>query len=422
MRYPNPTFLNKASDIRYKRGRLTIIIVTCLVVLLTVILFVAKISSMQDFYREKYPDLVGAATTEENTADFTIKDYDAIASDNMTETSATTVAETTETTVLGPIIGETTSETTTEESTTATQNNSPDGFKPEENIYFSNYYPLQTISHEERDMALDVLKQEISDYIKEHSEDERIAFRYVNLNSNETLGCNDLEIILPSASYILPIEMLYYKGITDGIYSTIEVRTYQGETIPGGRSYIAENYEPGKQFYMRNLASIAVKNNDYLAINYLLNYMGGIESISSSLYEMGGYIDYSDKYTYEDYTHALINSTYTSSCYDMTQYMRTFYYDYHRDSSTYQQLLNDLANSNINSGISNIFSADNNNLILNVTGTDDNRHAYFAMALIDGEEPFIVAVYAECDSADRAGVIQSDLSTYLLRFISNCHN
>ncbi|MCQ2482265.1 MAG: serine hydrolase [Clostridia bacterium] len=420
MKYPNPTFLNKASDIRYKRGRLTIIIVTCLVVLLTAVLFVAKISSMQDYYREKYPNLVGAATSEENAADFTIKDYDAIASDNMTETSAATSVETTETTALGPIIAETTPEVTTEESTTATQNNSPDRLENEENIYFSNYYPLQTISHEDRDMALDVLKQEISDYIKEHPE-ERIAFRYVNLNSNEALGCNDLEIILPSASYILPIEMLYYEGIAQGTYSSTEVRTYQGDAILGGRSYIADNYEPGKQFYMQNLAALAIKNNDYLAIKYLLDYMGGISTISSSLSEMSGYIDYSETYTYEDYNGDTIKSSNTSSCYDMVQYMQIFYYNYLRSSSTYQQLLNDLANSNMSSGINNIFSKDTNNLTLNVTGTDDERHAYFAMTLVDGEEPFIVAIYSECASSDRAGVIQSDLSTYLLRFISNCH-
>ncbi|MCQ2534060.1 MAG: serine hydrolase [Clostridia bacterium] len=424
MRYPNPTFLNKASDIRYKRGRLLFIAITCLVVLFTLGLFVYKIASMQEVYKREYPELVGAATSESKSYDFEVPDYSSIAASIAADATTTTEMTTTETTPLAPVIIEVTPTPVPESTTEMTQNNAPDGFKTEDNSYFNTSYPLQTVSHEDRDMALDVLKQEISDYIKDNP-NERICFEYINLASNEALGINELEVILPSFAYALPIEMLYYRGIANGLYSTIEVRTYQGEAATGNSSYIADNYEAGKQFYMLNLARYAIRYNDNLALSYLLEYMGGIDTLAPSLNQFSGYIDYASTQVYTDYTGATISSSHTSSCYDMAKIMEAFYYNYLREPETYQHLLNSLDTSNVNSGITNIFSNGAScppaNMVLNVSGTNDTRHAYFAMALVDGEEPFIVAIYSECVNKDRASTIQSDLSTYLARFISNCH-
>lgn len=424
MRYPNPTFLNKASDIRYKRGRLLFIAITCLVVLFTVSLFIYKIASMQKIYEEKYPELVGAATSETKDNEFVVPDYDAIAASILADSTTTTEETTTETTPLGPIVVEV-SPTPIPLPNDITQNNAPDGFPPEDNSYFNNSYSLQTISHEERDMALDILKQQITDYIKDNP-NERICFRYINLSSNETLGVNDLEVILPSFAYVLPVEMLYYRGVANGLYSKIEVRTYQGEKAPGNSSFIADYYEPGKQFYMLNLARIAIRYNDNLALSYLLDYMGGIDTLCPTINGFSGYIDYAQTQVYKDFQGNTISANHTSSCYDMVQFMETFYYSYLREPDVYQTMLNSLATSNVSSGISNIFtngiSCNKANMVLNVTGANDDRHAYFAMALVDGDEPFVVAIYSECQSRDRAATIQSDLSTYLARFISNCHS
>lgn len=419
MRYPNPTFLSKASDIRYKRGRLILIVVTCLVVLLTLVLFISKISSMQEGYKERFPELVGAATSETDDVKFTVADYDAIASQRLADATTTTEETTTES-VFAPIVSATTSEPDSESTAETSQNNSPERWPEEDNIYFGNSYPLQTISHEERDTALDVLKQQITDYIKDHPS-ERIGFRYVSLNSNETLGCNDLEMILPSGAYALPIEMLYYRGIADGTYTTSSVRTYNGDRVPGNRSYIADTYQPGKQFYMSYLAKLAIIYNDNLALGFLLDYMGGTEAICPSIAEISGYINYEDTYIYQNVKGKNIKSNHLSSCYDMAAYMRAFYYDYLTEPSVYQPLLNSLANSEMKSGINNIFEGSKTHPVLNITGTNQDSDAYFAMSLVDGTEPFIVCIYAECASADRAGTIQADLSTYLARFISNCH-
>lgn len=424
MRYPNPTFLNKASSIRYKRGRLLFITITCLVVLFTLGLFIYKIASMQEVYRKDYPQLVGAATSETKDNDFVVPDYDAIAASIAADATTTTEMMTAETTALGPVIKEVTP-TPIPESTEVTQNNAPDGFKPEENYYFNNEYPLQTISHEDRDMALDVLKQQISDYIKDNP-NERICFEYINLSSNESLGVNELQVILPSFAYALPVEMLYYRGVASGLYSKVEVRTYQGYENSSNSSFIENSYEPGKQFYMLNIARIAMRYNDNIALSYLLDYMGGIDTLTSSINEYSGYIDYSSTQVYTDYTGTTITANHTSSCYDMANIMKEFYYNYLRDPDVYQDLLNSLGSSSISSGINNVFtngiSCPQSNMVLNVTGTNDSRNAYFAMALVDGQEPFIVAIYSECSSKDRASTIQSDLSTYLARFISNCHS
>ena len=62
MKYPNPTFLKKASKVKHTRRNRTIVVIVCLCLVTAIILFILKMASMQDKYRKDYPQLVGAAT------------------------------------------------------------------------------------------------------------------------------------------------------------------------------------------------------------------------------------------------------------------------------------------------------------------------------------------------------------------------
>lgn len=375
--------------------------------------FVIKLASDQSKYQEQYPDLVGAATsttTEEeetsSSADESIVESEALAGDESTETTA-------ETTALGPVIQETTLPAETTE-----QVNSPDMLDEPENIYFYNTHSLQSISHEQRDILLDDLKQEIEDYIAAHPT-ERICFRYVNLASNEALGINDLEPICPAGSYALPIEIVYYEMVNEGILNPYNTVTYDGTIPDGGSSYIAATYTAGKQFLIRTCANYAVTYNDRLALSYLINFMGGMDEFNSRITEISGFIDFQSTVLYSDYLGIPYSGTGRTSAYDMAAYCEYLYQGYMNYPSVYQLLINDLYYSSMSTPYRNVFGDEA--IILHSSGRNDTFHAYTDVAIIDGMEPFALCIYVECDSYERACVVQADLSTYVNRFISACH-
>ncbi len=408
MSYPNPTFLTKASNIKKTRKTRTIIAVVVLVVIALLTTFVLWGAHMQSIYAEKYPEMVGAATRETTTI--------ARRTSETTETSEETTETTPpETTVLAPIIA--TEETTTVAEVTE-QVNVADPFIEEEPFYFKTSYPLQTITHEQRDVALDVLKQQVQDYINSHG-NERISFRYVNLNSNETMGINDLNPILPSGAFALPVELVYYQRLETGYLYELSTVTYYGEHDSGESSYIESTYTAGKPFYLRTLAHLAVSVNDNIALNYIMDTLGGIERFWPSIEEISGYINFTEVVTYEDASGSSIRGAGRTSCYDLSAYASSLYYSYISNSELYQPLINDLYYSEKFTPFSTSFGEDAN--ILHISGRNEAMHAYTDVAIIDCEEPIVLVINCECSSYERANEIMTDLSYYLAQYISSCH-
>lgn len=426
MKYPNPTFLQKASGIKHKRRNIAIVIISIITVVTLVCIFVNKVASMQDVYRESFPELVGAATsTKETTTEETTE------STTESTTEETTTTETTES-VFVPIIAST--EETTTESTPATetdeegniiivttqQDNSPEAFvEAETNTYFKNSHPLQTITHEERDMNLDVLKQYVSDYIKNAS-GERICFKYVNLATNEELGINELSPIVPAAAYQLPVQLIFWQRIDVGFMSLNSTFTYDGSPVSGGSSWIASTYEPGKMFYARYLANLAITKNDTFAISCIIDRLGGMDALNTRIAQISSYIGYTSEVIYEDYSGAQQKGTNRSSVYDMANFASYLYQNYLNYPSIYQYLINDLAASEVYTPYSEVFGEDA--LILHVSGRNDELHAYTDVAIIDGKEPIVLVIYAECEDSERATIIFNDLANYVSNFIDGCHN
>ena len=362
---------------------------------------------MQKIYAERFPELVGAGTSEATTKE-------------TTEESTTTIEETTEetieTTILAPVIQDIPEEIIPE---VTEQINVADAFEETDPVYFLNSHPLQTISHEERDVKLDVLKQQVQDFIT-NNPNERISFRYVNLSSNETLGINDLTPILPGASIALPIELVYYSRVSTGYLFPRSTATYYGEVDRGGSSFIADTYAPGKPFYLRTLANLAISQNDNIALSYIINALGGdIPKFWPYVADISNYINFTSNVTYTNSNGDQVRGDGRTSCYDMAEYASFLYFGYKNDPELYQPMINDMASSTVFSPYRTSFGEDA--LILHVAGRNEDMNSYTDVAIIDCEEPIVLVINCECSNYERGVEIQTILSNYVAQYISSCH-
>ena len=416
--YPNPTFLQKASSIKKKRHTRAVVTISVIAALCLIASFVMWGAHMQDIYKKQFPEMVGAATSSPTTS----KKFETSETEETTTEETTT--ETTET-QLAPVVA--TSETTaapesegdggseTEES----QNNSPSQIPAYDPIVFNTSHPIQTISHEDRDVYLDVLKQNILDYM-DANEDERISFRYVNLASNESLGINDLTPIIPAGAFALPCNIVYCEDVAAGTVDPLKSCPYSGEEAPGNNSWIADTYEPGKQFYLGTCAGLTVIRNDSLAFSYLLENIGGIDHVWEEVSTISSYINYTETVTYTDYTGTVVRGSSRSCVYDLTAYMEYLYYGYRNDPDTYLPLIGAMNSTMMPTPYTVAFGDDTT--ILHISGRNEESHSYTDVAIIDGEEPLIITISCECASYDRANTIMADLSSYLASYISLCHS
>lgn len=406
--YPNPTFLNKAEGIR-KNRHTKMIVITSIIVLLALAAILIKIgANMQELYEQEYPDLVGAATatTAETVPEESAPDPISY------ETEPIEPTETSEEILAPVIVTETTVETVDITDLSAQE------FVEQEPFYFRNNYPLQTISHEQRDVLLDYLKQDIQAYIAQ-TPGERICFRYVNLDNGETMGLNDLEPIVPAGSFALPIEFTFWHRVAMGYTSPNYILTYDGSPVPGNSSAIASTYPAGKMFYLRTLANLAVTTNDDYALSVVLDRCSGISTVWSYISGISGYTNYTEDVTYTDYAGVLMSGSGRTSCYDMTAYAQALYFGYIREPDVYQPLINDLYYTSIRSPFTTSFGEDTP--VLHVSGRNETFHAYTDIAIIDASEPIVLIVYSECSSLDRAQTIQADISGLVARYLNSCH-
>jgi hypothetical protein len=410
---PNPTFLTKASGIKQKRHTRALIALAIIAALSLITAFIAWEAHMQSVYKDKFPDMVGAATathTEKTTEEST--------SEETSETTTEETSEETTTTGLAPVVPTTESVETTAETEATEQDNEPDALPEYTPVEFSTSHPIQSVSHEERDMMLEALQQSIISYMNANP-GERISFRYINLASNETLGVNDLTPIIPAGAWALPAGITYCEGVAGGTVFPTTTVTYTGEAAPGNNSWITANYQPGKSFYLANCNALSIIRNDSLAFSYLLANIGGTDAVWANVSSISGYINYTNTVTYENYTGTTLRGNGRSCVYDLTAYMEYLYYGYINDCDTYLPLIGAMNESEMPTAFRTSFGEEA--LILHISGRNEESHSYTDIAIIDGEEPIILAISVECGSYDRANTIMADLSGYLHTFLATCH-
>lgn len=410
---PNPTFLTKASGIKQKRHTRALIALAIIAALSLITAFVMWEAHMQSVYKEKFPEMVGAAT-----ATHTKKTSEETTEESSETTTSETTAETT--TIPVPVLPTYAQTEETEETEATEQNNDPDPLPSYEPVVFSSSHPVQSVSHEDRDMMLEALQQNIISYTNANP-DTRISFRYINLASNETLGVNDLTPILPAGAWSLPTGISYCELVSDGTLSATEPVTFYGDPPEawGYNSYIGTNYQAGKIFYVGTCLEYSVARNDTLALQYVMSRSGSLEGIWDRVSGISGYINYNNDVTYQDYTGTTMRGAGRSCVFDLAAYMEYLYRGYINNYETYLPMIGAMNVSEMPTPFRSAFGEEA--LILHISGRNEESHSYTDVAIIDAEEPIILAISVECSSYDRASVIMADLAGYLHNFLANCH-
>ena len=415
MKRPNPTFLKKAEGIKTKRKKRTLIIIEVLLAMTSVIIFISSMASAQEKYRQLYPGLVGAATS-------TTTAYSAYQRPVHTTTETTTTATTTSETTTAPhaVLAATPTPTPSPEETAHTsQNDDPDPFTEDRDF---NFKPagIQTATYQERAVYMDELKDRIVNYQKTHP-DMRICYEFISLPTGERLGVDELNPVIPAGAMAIPFEIVYYDSIAGETGPLSKVIDYE-ENLNGARnsSYIARTYFFGKRFYMRTLLNYAIVRNDSVALNYVIEEMGGLDEAIKKVNEISGYISYTDSVIYKDYRGLEFRAPGTISCYDMGNYLSYLYHVFINTPQVNQRLINDMAHSEIESPLSAAFPQDTR--ILHVLGRNTSRGAYLECAIVDYEEPIALIIYVEAASPDAAGTAIATLGGYTQKFIEACYS
>ena len=411
MKRPNPTVLKKAEGIKTSRKKRTLVIVLILLAITFVVVFISSIASAQDTYKLMYPGLVGAATS-------TTTAYSAYQRPVHTTTETTTEVTTTATTTVPHAVLAATPTPTISPDSGRTQDNSPEPFMEDRNFSFKPI-GIQTASYQQRAVYLDELKEEVTAYQKSHS-NIRICYEFISLSSGERLGVDELDPVVPSGAMAIPAAIVFYDknaGITGPLS---EVVTYDGSS-KGTRnsSYIAKTYSYGKQFYMRTILYYSIAKNDSVALNFLINKLGGMEEALAEIKKISGYISFDDKVIYKDYSGKEYRTTGTISCYDMGQYLSYIYRTFTINPQVNQRLLNDLAANEVASPLSAAFPEDTR--ILHVLGRNTDRKAYMECAIVDYKEPFALIIYVEAASSESAGTAIATLGSYTQKYIEKCY-
>ena len=413
MKRPNPTFLKKAEGIKTSRKKRTLIIISVLLVLTFAVIFISSIASAQDKYRLMYPGLVGAATS-------TTTEYSAYQRPVHTTTETTTVVTTSATTTAPHAIlaATPTPPYYPDEPAHTSQNNSPDPFTEDRNFSFKPA-SIQTATYQERAVYMDELKENIVSYQKKHPE-MRICYEFISLSSGERLGVDELDPVVPSGAMAIPVEIVYYDSIA-GITGPLSKQVTFDSDYSGARnsSYIAKTYDYGKEFYMRTLLNYAIVKNDSIALNYIIDELGGLDEAIQSVDEISSYISYNDSVIYKDYRGREFRAPGTISCYDMGNYLSYLYRVFINTPQVNQRLVNDMAHNELDTPLSAAFPE--NTRILHVLGRNTERGAYLECAIVDYMEPIALILYVESGSTNSAGTAIATIGGYTQKFIEACY-
>ncbi|MBP5261065.1 MAG: serine hydrolase [Clostridiales bacterium] len=407
MKAPNPIFLQKAESIRGRRRLVTLILLTVLSLLFLIVAFVLFVSARQKEYAQLYPDMVGHATGTSTTITYE--------SSSQSETETTPSSSETSATepVLAPSI--VTSETTEATSAETTSLN-PDTLAMDD-FHFSSPRS-QIASHQRRAVLLDNMKNQIERYVR-LLPSMRICFQYISLKTGESIGVNELDPIVPASTFALPINIVSCQKAKAGQVNPSVVITYTGHSSVNG-SYIYENYPAGKQIYYSYLSHLSLAYSDRVALEMLIDQMGGMDAILPSINEISSFQPYDSTVFYTDYSGTDYRGPGRSTCFDMANYAQYLYRSYISDPSCYQSIINSMSASQVGSPIRSAFGVDTP--ILHIYGRNSDLHAYTELAIIDTYEPIVVCIYIEGDNNTEVLTAFSTIGGYVNEFITGCYN
>ena len=412
MKRPNPTFLQKAPKIQSSRRKRTLSIVLIALGVTLTLMFFRKVSYDGQTYAEMFPDLVGAAKRETTT-------YEEYRRPVHTTTESTTESTTEETTtILAPSLAPTT-ESTTEAPSTKVQNNSPDPIIENPGYAFKKTNWHQTATYQKRAVMLDNLREKVK-AVDEEQTYMRICFEFISLEHGDSIGYRNLEPVLPSGAYAIPIELVWYDQYSKGKQDLAGVSTYQRSSKGAySASYIGHTFKYGKQFFHRNALNYAISKNDSIALNFIIESMDGMEKIIPEIDKISGYVSYDSENLYQDYRSRRYKTKGRTSCYDMAEFLRYLYNGYINSPDVYQMIINDMYYNELASPLKGSFAPDTP--ILHVQGRNLDMGAYMDCAIIDCEEPIAIVVYVEASNEENAYAIMQQIGRYTAEFVTSCY-
>lgn len=439
MKNPKSNYIGDAWRLRRKRLIIRGIIVGAVILAIAFAVFFVKILNMKDDFDEEFSESSDSVSfsTEPSSSEVTLSGEDTSdsaqvsgpsetvdpsesvsGSSSSEETSDTELPPTTESTQYTSEEEIETDDEGNEVTTTTTISLLPDETEPRETVLFPTSYPLQTVTHSQRDQSYANLKHAVKKYIEEN-EDARIGFYYINLSTNESFGYNESLPFVVGSSIYLPMVTMFYDDVRAGVRSPETVVAFHPDYVQDGTYSSISEMPDGKQFYLGNLADRALSDGDSIALQMLLNNMGGSESVLKRLSSMTSGIDYTASQHYTDYQGNLQTGAHRSSPYDLACYAEDLYWKYMSYPEDYQDIINALRVNDSTSGLSRSFPSDTT--ILHRPGSSTTYHAQSDVAIILSSEPVIVSITVETEDPTKAQEIQVALGALVYNFISYCH-
>lgn len=435
MKNPKSNYIGEARRIKRNRMFIRIIVVAAMILIVSFAIFFTYILSLKKDIDDEFPSSESAAGTGYNTTETLIP-----SSSDTSETSDTTATTPPETETTPESTSASTEETgditSSEEGSTETKDPSdpsdpetsatttvnllPDDWSDRPHVLFPEKYPLQSVTHAERDQSYSSLKHAVKKYIEEKT-DARIGFYYINLNTFESFGYNETQPFVVGSSIYLPLTMLLYEDV--------HARTRSMDiAVPFSKSSVSEKIDTkmgevpeGKQYFLWQLAYLALSDGDGAAMKMILNSLGesGEQALMERLSTMCTGIDYASVQNYVDYKGIQRSGKNRSCAYDLARSAEMLYWQYMSYPDEYQILIDALGNSDRLSGIGRQIPSEA--VVLQRHGKNSDLHSQSDVAIILGPEPVVVCVTVEADDPDTAQEIQAALGALVYNFISLCH-
>ena len=364
----------------------------------------------------------GSTSTTEDPSSTETQDPSATEPDDTSETDETGDTSDTEETELAIDTNHTEEDpdaTGDENAATTTVNLLPDDWSDMESVFFPEKYPLQTVTHAERDQSYANLKHAVKSFIEERS-DARIGFYYINLNTSEAFGYNEALPFVVGSSIYIPLTMMFYDNVKAGTTSPEIVVPFEPAFVEENTVTSLADLPSGKQFYLYQLAYLALRDGDSVAMSMLLDSMGDQDKIWKTLAQMTSCIDYTAVQNYVDYEGVQQSGEHRSSAYDLANYAEMLYWRYLSYPHDYQLLIDALGSADHSTGVGKYFPADT--VILHRNGSNAELKSDSDVAIILSDEPVVICVTVEAATPEAAKDIEAALGALVYNFISYCHS
>jgi len=419
MKNPKSNFVTDARHVWQKRQVMHIIITIGVIAILLFIAFFLYMTLVKEEIDDKFSEDNVTETSTSGESDSSDPSGSTETAPSESESGPTEPVETSGTS--GTDVSDPSTDPSSDPTSDPTtgQNLLPQEWDEGEDVILPQRYPLQTVSHSERDQAYSLLKQSVKDYIAAHP-DSRIGFYYINLRSNEAFGFNETSPFVVGSAINMPFTMLLFDRVAQGTISLQRVYEYRSGDWPANFSSVIKDGAEGQQYTMRELIHYAVSDGDGIAMDMIFPSIGEENAVIREMSQISGYVDFGATQTYMDAFGQWQTGDHRSSAYDMATYAEALYLRYLSHPDDYQYLINDLGRCSSTWGIGSYFPDDA--VILHRTGSNTNYSAECDVAIICSDEPVVVVVTCEAPSTEAGREHEAALGALVYNFLHFCHS